>query len=963
MASPGQIAGRYEIRQTLGRGGMGVVYKAWDPVLRREVALKTIRDTASENSVQLFFKECDVLASISHPNIVEIFDVGELEEDGEKKPYFVMPFLNGQPLDKLIGSPRLTPERAAEIIAQTCRGLQAAHERGLIHRDLKPSNIFVMDDDSVKVIDFGVARMGDAHSTVGLKGTLRYMSPEQIEMKNITPLSDLFSLGVLCYEMLTGRRPFDRPNEPEIVHAVLHEAPVPASDLNPSINQWVSRVIHKALAKQPYHRFATAREFSEALQKAFRNEPLPIFDPVKIQPRVQRATRAHEQGDYQFALEILNELEAEGHLDPAISTLHRQVDAAMRRKTIFQLLESARTRIEEDEYPLALQKIQEALALDADNPDALALKRQIEEKRASQKIDDWLRLARQHIDNYAYSHARAALNNARGINPNEPRVLQMIAEMDRKEQEYMKIRQEKQSLYRSALEAFEGGEVSSALTKMERVVDLDRKAPDTSSPDGGAIYQNLYNRVRSEHDAIRGAYAEARRYLADRNFSAALSICSEYLIRHPGHALFQALKMDVEEAERQEISARIAEFDRRVAAEAEPQKRVEILEEAVGLYPNEPHFQRALRLARDKRDLTNSIVSKARLFEERGQFSEALAQWEIMQTVYSGYPGLEFEIERLFKRRDQQLIIESKTRWVEQVENAIEAKEYERALHALEAAQAEFPGDAELQALETLARQGLDRGNEAQRLLEAGKKMCAGGRFDEGLESIRKANDLDPRGPARGVLVETLTNRARALVDSDWATAEKFATQALDLDFDHAPARSLQTLAHDRKRELFVTNCIARARQLQAAGDLPGAFVEVDDGLKTYPNDARLGQLRAVLARSFQEPQPQQQPAETLRTGVYRSAEEVFGGPPAPPSRQADLAELERLDAQLRSTEEAATQRLILEQAHSIVSRYPGDQDLAAARAQIEQLLALVKVRLQEEAWQAMWKTKGTGTH
>ena len=956
MASPGQIAGRYEIRQTLGRGGMGVVYKAWDPVLRREVALKTIRDMASDTNLQLFRKECDVLASMSHPNIVEIFDVGELEEDGERKPYFVMPFLAGQPLDKLIGSPRLTLDRSIEIVIQMARGLHAAHERGLVHRDLKPSNIFVMDDDSVKVIDFGVARMGDGHSTVGLKGTLRYMSPEQIDMKNVTALSDLFSLGVLTYEMLTGRRPFDRPSEPEIVHAILHESAVAASDLNPSINQSLSRVIHKTMAKQPYHRFATAREFAETLQKAYRNEPLPIFDPAKIQPRVLRATRANEQGDYQFALEILNELEAEGHLDQAISSLHRQVDAAMRRKTIFQLLESARTRIEEDEYPLALQKIQEALALDPENTDAMALKRDVEGRRASQKVEDWLRLARQHIDNYAYVHARAALKNALGITPNEPRAMAMTAEMDRKEQEYLKIRQEKQALYRAALDAFEGGEVSSALNKMERVVSLDRKAPDTSAPDGGAVYQNLYNRVRSEHDAIRSAYAEARRYLADRNFAAAVTLCTEYLVRHPGHALFQALKFDIEEMERQEISARIAEADRKVAGEGDPQKRVEILEEAAAAYPNEPHFQRALRLARDKRDLTNSIIAKARLLEEREHFGDALAQWEIMQTVYSGYPGLDFEIERLVKRRDQQLIMESKRRWVEQIELAIEAKEHQRALHALEAARAEFSNDAELEALEKLALQGRDRGDEAQKFLEEGRKMCADGRFDEGIESIRKACDLDPKGPARAALAEVLTSRARALVDTDWMTAERLASQALDLDYDYAQARSVQTLAHDRKRELFVTNCVARARQLQAAGDMPGAFVEVDEGLKSYPNDARLAQLRNVLARSFQE--PQQQPHDTLRTGVFRSDDP--GTPQAPPTREADINALQKLDSQLRGSPEAATQRLILEQALSIVSRYPDDPEFQQARGQVEQLLALIRVRLQEEAWQAMWKTKGT---
>jgi serine/threonine-protein kinase len=142
-----------------------------------------------------------------------VFDLGEFEEDGANKPYFVMPLLPGMPLYKLIreGSHRLTIERSAEIITQACRGLQAAHERGLVHRDLKPSNIFVMDDDSVKIIDFGVAHMVDARSTVGHKGTLLYMAPEQVEMKPPSPLSDIFSLGVVCYETATRRQPSSAP--------------------------------------------------------------------------------------------------------------------------------------------------------------------------------------------------------------------------------------------------------------------------------------------------------------------------------------------------------------------------------------------------------------------------------------------------------------------------------------------------------------------------------------------------------------------------------------------------------------------------------------------------------------------------------------------------------------------------------------------------------------------------------
>ena len=180
MAVTKILKDRYETKEILGQGGMGVVYKAFDSVIKREVAVKTLRGSSDRSALQLFQKECEVLASLSHPNIVEIFDIGEFEEEGEGRPFFVMPLLPGTPLDRLIRDAphRLTPQRVVEIMSQTCRGLHAAHERGLVHRDLKPSNIFVMDDDSVKIIDFGVAHMVDSRTTMGMKGTLLYMSPE-----------------------------------------------------------------------------------------------------------------------------------------------------------------------------------------------------------------------------------------------------------------------------------------------------------------------------------------------------------------------------------------------------------------------------------------------------------------------------------------------------------------------------------------------------------------------------------------------------------------------------------------------------------------------------------------------------------------------------------------------------------------------------------------------------------------
>jgi serine/threonine-protein kinase len=226
------IKERYQIKDVLGRGGMGVVYKAYDSVLRREVAIKTLLDVSDAEALELFHREYEVLAHINHPNIVEIIDIGEFEVEGAMKPYFIMPLLPGSSLGQLIktASQRLSVERTVDIISQTCRGLQAAHEKGLVHRDIKPTNIIVLEDDSVKIIDFGMAHVADSRSRTGLKGTLLYMAPEQVAMKPATPVSDIFAVGVVAFEALTRRRPFEGATDHDIVQAIVNYIPPPASD-------------------------------------------------------------------------------------------------------------------------------------------------------------------------------------------------------------------------------------------------------------------------------------------------------------------------------------------------------------------------------------------------------------------------------------------------------------------------------------------------------------------------------------------------------------------------------------------------------------------------------------------------------------------------------------------------------------------------------------------------------------
>jgi tetratricopeptide (TPR) repeat protein len=891
------VGSRYQLRgEPIGRGGMGVVYRAYDMSTQREVALKTLKGV-EPMAVELFRKEWTVLAQLSHPNIVDIIDSGEFEEDGQKKPYFVMPLLPGVTLDQLIrtASPRLTIARVIEMMAQTCKGLQAAHDRGIIHRDLKPSNLFVMEDDSVKVIDFGVVHLAEGQSVAGIKGSLPYMAPELLQLKAATPASDVFALAVVCYEALAGRNPFLRSSEPDTIQALRRYIPPPVSEVNGNANELIGRVLHKAMAKQPAYRFGSAREFGGALQRAFRNEPVEGFDRVKLGPRIERIKKACGEGDYQFAAEIIAEVESEGHIDPEINVLRGQVDMAMRQKSVRQLLDSARVRLEEEEMPLALQKIQEALEIDPSNMEAKLLRAETEQRRGARQIESWRRLVRQHMDNHVYSQARQALEEILKLDPTDANAREMLASLNRREQEFLAGRKQKEGLYQSAMRAYQDGEISSALDKLEHVLKLTGETSSSASPDRDAEYQRFYNQVRTERDEYRNAHAEGRRLLAERNFDAALELCGQVLRKYPGDALFQALKLEVEELQRQEQSAFLGDVNRRVDAEADLDRKYAILSEAAERFPKEPHYQQALRLIRERRDLVNAITAKARQYEERGLYSEALAQWDILHNIYGQYPGLQFEIERLERRRQGRVREEAKARWVQQIDAQLAAGEYERAQDLVAGALAESPGDRELVGLERLAKQGMERSSEARGCLQEGQTLCAERRFEEGIAKLQKARELDPRNPGiRTALVHVLLDQARAVINQDWHAAEPLVRQALDLDPHHAMAKNLRDLVNDFQRQERVEELICQARELQASGQIEAAFESVEKGLATYPNDLRLSQLRTTLRNALPESRRKEMREQfllQLKALVVRIDE-------APPEEAGSLVEQSRVLAE-----------------------------------------------------------------
>jgi len=258
--------GRYEILGELGQGAMGVVYKAKDPLIDRVVAIKTINLGLAldekEEYEERFYQEAKAAGRLSHPNIVTIYDVGK----SGNVAYIAMELLQGRELRDIMNDCGLLPvDQVLDITAQVALGLDYAHEHDIVHRDVKPSNIMVVRDGHVKITDFGIARM--ASSTVRTQtgmvlGSPKYMSPEQVMGKAIDRRSDIFSLGVMLYEMLTGQAPFVGENVNAIMYQTLNVAPTPPNKLNLLVPEMLNFIVAKALAKKLEDRYKSAKDFA-----------------------------------------------------------------------------------------------------------------------------------------------------------------------------------------------------------------------------------------------------------------------------------------------------------------------------------------------------------------------------------------------------------------------------------------------------------------------------------------------------------------------------------------------------------------------------------------------------------------------------------------------------------------------------------------------------------------------------
>lgn len=312
MSERNVLAGRYELIEKIGDGGMAIVYKAKDRLLKRFIAVKILKPEFVQDIkfVENFRKESHAAASLSHPNIVSIYDVGQ---EGNIN-YIVMELVSGKTLNELIQAEApMDYRKAADITKQVASGLSAAHKKGIVHRDVKPHNILMTEDGIAKITDFGIAKAVTNTTIVdsgkdNVMGSVHYFSPEQAKGTNVDEKSDIYSLGIVLYEMLTGKVPFDGDNPVTIALMQINEPVTPPSVFNHNVPPGLERIVMKAVEKQPKNRFESADEMIDALDK------MEVVNRVvgdSIYDGAEELNEAYDNYDnydtYSFSREELNE--------------------------------------------------------------------------------------------------------------------------------------------------------------------------------------------------------------------------------------------------------------------------------------------------------------------------------------------------------------------------------------------------------------------------------------------------------------------------------------------------------------------------------------------------------------------------------------------------------------------------------------------------------------------------------
>ena len=692
--------GKYELIELIGHGAMGEVYKAHDPLIDRLVALKTITGSLVGNAELLgrFYQEARSAGALQHPNIVTVYELGQ---EGDT-PFIAMEFLEGESLDKIIERrPVLPISQKVGIIVQVCRALDCAHRHGVVHRDVKPGNVMLTRDGTVKVVDFGIARLIDTSKTQAniLIGTLGYMSPEQFQGERADQRTDIWGVGVLFFELLSYKRPFDGENASSLILNIVDEKKQPPRmrEFMPECPSDLEALIDKMLKKDSGQRFQTMEELLFEIEPLWRN---------------------------------------------------------LQEESVSGLIADSEVLIEAEEFARARELLRKALQIDRRNDRANVLLEQvtanIKRIQLRSQVQNAITRGQDFLKDGRFKDAKAEAESAVKLDSSFAPAVEFLAEVNR---EAERVRQVQESLQLARQRLAEGA-LTEAAEEIRKVLSLDAANAAAHTLEKQIQDQQARRLERKRHAEI---LQRARKCWGDQQLDQCIQQLTEALKEFPNDAeiikLLETARQDKTEQQRQQ---KLAEAKSLLATRKFDQA-LAMVQSLSAEHPEDPAVRKLHELVlQEKAELLQQQklqdhVSNLHSLVNAGKFSEAVSRGE---KLLREFPK-ETEIAELVNfaraelaQREQKRSLEDAT---ENVRGRIQAGKFAEAILAAEAALARFPRNSDLEGLLGTARERLkeekNREQLQKRIVEI-RRRINGGQLTDAVDLARQtiaSNGPDPQ--------------------------------------------------------------------------------------------------------------------------------------------------------------------------------------------------------------------------
>jgi serine/threonine protein kinase len=944
--------GKYLIQRELGRGAGGVVYRARDPIINRLVALKTITTGLAEypDLLQRFYQEAQSAGGLQHPNIVTIYDLG----DADGIPYIAMELLEGESLDQLISrrAPLPVPLKLTYAL-QACRALDYAHKRGIIHRDIKPDNVMLTRDGTVKVVDFGIARVLETSKTQTgmLLGTFAYMSPEQYHGEHADARSDIWSFGVLLYELLAYQRPFRGQTPASLMHSICQQEPLSLQEVAPDCPAALEKVIQRVLHKSPDERYQSMEEVLLDLDPICKS-----LQAESVAALVVQARNLSEQGDYSQSRDLLRQALQIDSTNTQARNLLEKANTELRRILIRPKLQQ---QIEKGQELLAEGKTQEArmeaevvLQLDPTfEPAQELLKRVQQEMDRARQIAEWMDAAKQRLAQGLLEEAEELLVKvleAESTNQ-QAKALQLQVTNEKAERQRRAQFLEKMQQARGLWTQQNYAECIQLLVELRKEFPDDDEIPRLLE----TAQEDQANQKRSQ------GLADARSMLANRRYDECTALLAELRKQFPGDDEVLKLQKTVLEDQRKQRRTQSVAEARSLLAARRYDDCTSLLNSILKEFPGDEEvlqLQRNVLEDQRKERRSQSIAEARSLFAARRHD----ACTALLNSILKEFPGddetLQLQKNVLDDQRKQRMLDS-----LSEPRNLLAAKRYDDCIARLTSLQKEFPDETDVSRLLETAKAEKTEQQRQQSVAKA-RKMLAGRRYDECNtlllelqkqfpkdDEIPKLLDVVRKDQSEQRKLQGLTE-ARSLLHS--RNYEECIALLGKLQGEHPNdndvAKLFETAVGEQAEQLKLKS-LSEARSLLTSRSYEECLASLAKLQNQYPKDNDIAKLIEIAREDRAEQQKQRQLADArnhLAGRRFVDAMAVLDGLREAHPKDAGVIKLralalqekekqdslERLQAELKDLKKLVSEKKyteVLAQSERIQKEFPGNTDLS----------------------------------